>query len=102
MANSGPGTNGSQFFITQVETSWLDGKHTVFGKVTEGQDVVNSIGQNDVIDSIEILKKGSDAEAFNAVESFRIFQKADPIDNLFGVGDWELGSASTFLTSLGH
>ena len=49
MANAGPGTNGSQFFITHVETSWLNGKHTVFGKVTEGQDVVDSIKQGDKI-----------------------------------------------------
>jgi len=55
MANRGPGTNGSKFFITHVPTPWLDGKHTVFGEVTKGQDVVNAIGQGDKIVSIEIL-----------------------------------------------
>lgn len=54
MANAGPGTNGSQFFITHVETSWLNGKHSVFGKVTEGQNVVNAIQAGDAIQSIEI------------------------------------------------
>jgi peptidyl-prolyl cis-trans isomerase B (cyclophilin B) len=57
MANSGPGTNGSQFFITHIETSWLDGKHTVFGNVfdTDDQDVVNNIRQDDIIERIEII-----------------------------------------------
>ncbi len=56
MANSGPNTNGSQFFITHLETPWLDKKHTVFGEVSdaESRDVVNSIRQNDIIESIEI------------------------------------------------
>jgi peptidyl-prolyl cis-trans isomerase B (cyclophilin B) len=54
MANAGPGTNGSQFFITHVETSWLDGKHTVFGRVTSGQDVVDAVEQGDSIESVTI------------------------------------------------
>jgi len=58
MANSGPNTNGSQFFITHKETPWLDGKHTVFGQVVSGQEVVNAIAQNDIMQKVEIIRVG--------------------------------------------
>ena len=74
MANSGPASNGSQFFITHVATPWLDNKHTVFGKVVEGQNVVDAVAQNDVLESLEIIRVGDAAENFNAVEAFRVFE----------------------------
>ncbi len=64
MANSGPGTNGSQFFITHKATSWLDNKHTVFGKVVQGQDVVNKIKRGDKIITLKIIRVGKNAKAF--------------------------------------
>jgi peptidyl-prolyl cis-trans isomerase A (cyclophilin A) len=74
MANAGPGTNGSQFFITHVPTSWLDGKHTVFGHVVEGQEVVDMVAGNDILETLEILRVGEEAEKWNAVEAFRTFE----------------------------
>jgi peptidyl-prolyl cis-trans isomerase B (cyclophilin B) len=69
MANAGPNTNGSQFFITHVATPWLDGKHTVFGKVVEGLDVVDKVAQGDLIRSVRIE---GDADAVLAAKADRV------------------------------
>jgi peptidylprolyl isomerase len=66
MANAGPGTNGSQFFITHQETPWLDDQHTVFGRVVSGQNVVNAVKQGDKIQSVTIIRNGAQANAFQA------------------------------------
>lgn len=78
MANSGPGTNSSQFFITHKETPWLDGLHTIFGKVVEnGMEVVNAIAQDDAINSIKIIRKGEDVKKFDAVKVFSDYFKVE-------------------------
>ncbi|MCI5518328.1 MAG: peptidylprolyl isomerase [Treponema sp.] len=69
MANSGANTNGSQFFITHVPTEWLNYKHTIFGQVIEGQDVVNKVLQNDTIKSLKIIRQGADAENFKPTQA---------------------------------
>ena len=82
MANSGPATNGSQFFITHKETPWLNGGHTVFGKVISGQEVVDSIAQNDTIVSVKIIRKGKNARSFDAPVVFdNYFANKDKVKN---------------------
>lgn len=75
MANAGKATNGSQFFITHVATPWLDGKHTVFGHVVTGQDVVNAIVNGDKIETVIIIRIGKDAKKFDAAKTFEELKK---------------------------
>lgn len=81
MANPGPNSNGSQFFITHKATPWLDGKHTVFGKVMKGQEVVDSIKAKDKILSVNIVRLGNEAKSFDAVKTFNdLFKQYDSIE----------------------
>src|SRR6187431_3105209 len=78
MANNGPGTNSSQFFITHLETPWLDGKHTIFGHVVDYDlEVVNKIEQDDFIKSITIIRNGEDAKKFDPIKVFHDYFKIE-------------------------
>ncbi len=93
MANAGPGTNGSQFFITHVPTPWLDGKHTVFGKVVSGQEVVDSIAQDDVMNKVSIIRVGPDAEKFQVDQ--KVFEQLQSQNGKPKAGKEKKKTAST-------
>jgi len=80
MANSGPNTNSCQFFITHVETPWLDGHHAIFGHVVEGMDAVNAVTQGDMMNTVTIIRKGEAVKKFDAVKIFEDYFKAE-LDN---------------------
>ena len=91
MANSGPNTNGSQFFITHLETPWLDGKHSVFGKIEIGKDIIDKIEQNDVINKLEIIRIGQTAKDFNAPNVFNEYlelKRKSNEEKLKEKGEW--------------
>ena len=94
MANSGPKTNGSQFFITHKETPWLNNKHSIFGSVVKGMDVVNSIEQNDVIVKLVIVRKGQEALKFNAAKIFSDYMAGKANEDKMAADKMALANAS--------
>jgi len=98
MANAGPGTNGSQFFITHVKTDWLQGKHTVFGRVVVGQGVVNTIVQGDTMDSVTIVRQGKAALAFKASKEAFEALKASVTDRAAAEADRRLSQLTAGMT----
>ena len=81
MANAGPATNGSQFFITHGPTDWLDGKHTVFGYVVEGQEVVDQVAQGDLLKSLTIERHGAEAEQWTLNLHLKTLTAAAKLEN---------------------
>ncbi len=102
MANSGPNSNGSQFFITHKETPWLDYKHAVFGRVVEGQNIIDAIEQGDLIEKVRIIRKGSTAENFatdqKAFEAAQLANKERMIAFRQKKADVQRGKAKALLT----
>jgi FKBP-type peptidyl-prolyl cis-trans isomerase len=100
MANSGPSTNGSQFFITHKETPWLNGAHTIYGQVTQGMSVVNAIAQDDVIKNITIIRKGEAAKKFDAVKVFSDYYKNKDVEQKLKLEKEEKERAAANATAL--
>jgi cyclophilin family peptidyl-prolyl cis-trans isomerase len=103
MANAGPGTNGSQFFITHVATPWLNDKHTIFGHVVEGQSVVNAIAQGDTMYTVRIVRVGKSAKEFDAVKAFvngeEILKKKEEEANKKALAAWDAKVKAKFPTA---
>ena len=104
MANSGANSNGSQFFITHVPTPWLDNKHTIFGSVVEGMEIVNAIAQGDSTTKVEIVRVGDAAQAFDAVHSFQngaeLIKKKSEAAKGASIAQWEMKVKEKFPSAI--